>query len=88
MLGTFFLASGLALTLFAQWTKNTTQPTSIDETKFPTVEEVKNLVSQICGDGLRLPGSEQHKKVVNFIKCQLSGIPGLSINKTEFDIGG
>lgn len=67
---------------------NASLPTSVDETRFATSTEIKHLVNMICGGGLRLPGSTHHIEVVNFIKCQLDGIPGLTMDETKFEIDG
>ncbi|KAM0543292.1 hypothetical protein ACHAPJ_012376 [Fusarium lateritium] len=61
---------------------------SVDSSKFPPVHEIKHLVSKVCDGGLRLPGSPHHKKVVDFIECQLSGMPGLKVEKSHFEIAG
>lgn len=68
-------------------TVNSTQPAIVDDTKFATTEGVKHPVDHICKGGLRLPGTEINRKVVEFIKCQLLGIPGLSISSSNFQIG-
>lgn len=59
---------------------------TIDATRFSTSGEIRHLADKICGSEPRLPGSDQHLKVVDFIKCQLEGIPGLEIKTGDFDL--
>lgn len=61
-------------------------PATIDAEHFATSEEIRHLADKICGSEPRLPGSDQHLKVVDFIKCQLEGIPGLEITEGDFDL--
>lgn len=77
------LALGLAMTpfvhsqSFSSSSRSTDQPSTVDETKFATIAEIRHLVNKICGGGaadgaakLRLPGTEIHNKVVDFIQVQ------------------
>jgi hypothetical protein len=59
---------------------------TIDPSRFATTNEVRHLTDKVCGVEPRLPGSDEHLKVVDFIKCQLDGIPGLEINTSTFDL--
>lgn len=71
---------------------NDTIVATVDESKFATTSEVKQIVHQICkGEsglgGLRLPGSKANYDVYNFVKCQLEEMPGLQIMTGDFEIG-
>jgi hypothetical protein len=59
---------------------------TIDASRFATTAEVRHLTDKVCGSEPRLPGSDEHLKVVEFIKCQLDGIPGLEVNSSTFDL--
>ncbi|PVH89072.1 hypothetical protein DL98DRAFT_580622 [Cadophora sp. DSE1049] len=63
-------------------------PTSIDDKNFASTKQIRQVVERICGGGLRLPGSKQHIRVVEYIKDQLRGIRGLHIKSSEFEIEG
>lgn len=59
---------------------------TIDASHFATANKISHLADKICGNEPRLPGSDQHLKVVEFIKCQLEGIPGLEMKTDDFDL--
>lgn len=60
--------------------------TSVDADQFTSSNEIRQIVESICEEGLRLPGSPRHLKVVDYIERQLRSIPGLQLNKSDFEL--
>ena len=84
----FLLLSSLLATAGAQNATAYSPTTTVDSARFASSAEVRHLVNKICGGGggLRLPGSEAHLAVVDFIECQLDGIPGITTTRSDFEL--
>lgn len=59
---------------------------TVDTAKFASVADVRRITSRICQGGLRLPGSPGHLATVEYIRRQLSTLPEIQLNESDFEI--
>jgi hypothetical protein len=61
---------------------------SVDASVFASTDEIKHLVHEVCKDGLRLPGTEKNRRIVDFLECALSSLPDMKVVRDGFEIAG
>ncbi|KAJ5302447.1 hypothetical protein N7476_009246 [Penicillium atrosanguineum] len=73
----FFLASGMVMGSTAL---------NVNETLFSPVNELRHLVHRVGSVGLRLPGSQVHNELVNWISHSLHKIQGVEVQESRYDL--
>lgn len=61
-------------------------PSIIDETAFASAEELKRLLTEMNGFGLRTTGSDAHNKTIDWIEQQLADLPDISLESDPYPI--
>ncbi|KAJ5771134.1 uncharacterized protein N7511_003185 [Penicillium nucicola] len=58
----------------------------IDEKDFTSTKALHDLVHRVASVGLRLPGSDVHNELVDWVNTSLHDIPGLEVEESKYDL--
>lgn len=59
---------------------------TVDENDFTPINELRDLVHRVGSVGLRLPGSDVHNELVDWVNTSLHDIPGLEVQGSKYDL--
>lgn len=59
---------------------------AIDEKDFTSVNALRELVHRVASVGLRLPGSDAHDGLVDWVNTSLHAIPGLEVQGSKYSL--
>ncbi|KAJ5994877.1 hypothetical protein N7481_001854 [Penicillium waksmanii] len=59
---------------------------TVDEKEFTPINELRDLVHRVGSVGLRLPGSDVHNELVDWVNTSLHDIPGLEVQGSKYDL--
>ena len=61
-------------------------PTETEAAEFASAEEMRDLLAEFNGFGLRSPGSDQHEASLDWLADQLAEVPGMEIEWDEYEM--
>lgn len=66
--------------------QSTLSNSSVDESVFPSEDEIRHNLEQVGGVGSRTTGSEVHNNLINWLEQEMQKLPSLEIRSDEYDI--
>ena len=69
-----------------RWRGVNLDPTGIDESLFPTDDDLQSLLDKLESTGYRSTGSKAHEEWINFIEDRLSTMPGIQLTTDQYKL--